>query len=407
MVDSEDEHSEDEQWAQWQKENEMMKQFVKLCEVGDLKGVEKALLSGTCVNSRPRYGSETGLIAALKQKHTAVVRLLLEQDGIDINGNHNNALYYASKHAENSDSLAMLKARPELVEVNEAFVDLCGDGDLEGVWKELQNGAHVNSVIKNDRGEIEKTALMAALELKNKDVRTAMVSLLLEQEGIDLNHHGRGENALYWASRYDVKIEYLDLVLAQPRFVAANIGFYFVELCAAGDLEGVKKLLEDGVDVNSLDLWNRTGLMAALERKQSEMAIFLLKQDGIDVNIGDKNGWTAMSFAADDDENSGCLAMLLAHPHMDEDNVNNIHQYGWTSLHSAVQSGAVRCLQLLLSDERSDPNMEYYDGYEGDTPLMLAVKYNHVGCVEVLLANPRVDVMTRDWRRKSKEEVSR
>ena len=57
---------------------------------------------------------------------------------------------------------------------------------------------------------------------------------------------------MYWASRYDVQIEYLDLVLAQPRFVAANIGFYFVELCAAGDLEGVKKLLEDGVDVNSL-----------------------------------------------------------------------------------------------------------------------------------------------------------
>ena len=180
----------------------MEKQFVKLCEVGDLKGVEKALLSGTCVNSRPRYGLETGLIAALKQKHTAVVRLLLEQDGIDINfpkyGNHNNALYYASKHDENSESLAMLRARPELVEVNEAFVDLCGDGDLEGVRKELQNGAHVNSVIENDRGEIKKTALMAALELKNKDVRTAMVSLLLEQEGIDLNHHGGLScNALY------------------------------------------------------------------------------------------------------------------------------------------------------------------------------------------------------------------
>ena len=111
-----------------------------------------------------------------------------------------------------------------------------------------------------------------------------------------------------------------------------------------------------------------------------------------------------VDFAADDDES---LAKLLARPDLDEDSVNNIYQYGWTSLHSAVQSGAVRCLQLLLSDERSDPNMEYYDGYEGDTPLMLAVKYNHVGCVEVLLANPRVDVMTRDWKRKSKEEVSR
>ena len=86
-----------------------MEQFVKLCEIGDLKGVEKALQSGTSVNSW--FGSKTGLIAALMQKHTAVVRLLLEQDGIDINfrpmwyDNHNNALYYASKHDENVHGL--------------------------------------------------------------------------------------------------------------------------------------------------------------------------------------------------------------------------------------------------------------------------------------------------------------
>ena len=55
---------------QRQKEMEMMEQFVKLCEVGDLKGVEKALQSGTSVNSW--FGSKTGLIAALMQKHTAV-----------------------------------------------------------------------------------------------------------------------------------------------------------------------------------------------------------------------------------------------------------------------------------------------------------------------------------------------
>ena len=63
------------------------------------------------------------------------------------------------------------------------------------------------------------------------------------------------------------------------------------------------------------------------------------------------------------------------------------------------------CVQLLLRDGRTDPNIKY--DRMGATPLMLAVKTNHVDCVELLLADPRVDLMTRDNYKRNKAEVSR
>ena len=77
---------------------------------------------------------------------------------------------------------------------------------------------------------------------------------------------------------------------------------------------------------------------------------------------------------------------------------------GRTALWEAVNYNAVRCVLLLLSDERTDPNIK---DDAGDTPLMIAVKWNDVACVELLLADPRVDLMTRDNYRRSEEEVAR
>ena len=198
-----------------------------------------------------------------------------------------------------------------------------------------------------------------------------------------------------------------------------------VKLSEAGDLDGVKQLLQLGVDVNSLgrdDIKTRklgwakndyrgtktmTALMVALNNKQTKVATLLLKQEGIDVNIEDKDGtgWNALFLAAWHDEIE-CLAMMLARPDMKMDSD------GYTTLHAAVQGGAARSVQLLLNDKRTDPNKEYAcrencGCFEGDTPIMLAVKYNHVDCVRVLLADPRVDLMTRDWSKKSDDEVAR
>ena len=60
----------------------------------------------------------------------------------------------------------------------EAFVDLCGHGDLDGVQAALRSGADVNS--RNEKGE---TPLIKAVSWR----RTAVALHLLEQDGIDIN----------------------------------------------------------------------------------------------------------------------------------------------------------------------------------------------------------------------------
>ena len=75
-----------------------------------------------------------------------------------------------------------------------------------------------------------------------------------------------------------------------------------------------------------------------------------------------------------------------------------------TALGFAVRRNAVNCVQLLISDKRTDPNLK---DNRGDSPLMVAVKHNRVACVELLLADPRVDLVTRDDYKRSEEEMAR
>jgi len=76
---------------------------------------------------------------------------------------------------------------------------------------------------------------------------------------------------------------------------------------------------------------------------------------------------------------------------------------GETPLRSAVWSGAPDCVELLINDDRTDPNIKGC----GESPLMLAIKRNNVECAALLLTDPRVDLMTRDAYRRSGEEVKR
>ena len=184
----------------------------------------------------------------------------------------------------------------------------------------------------------------------------------------------------------------------------------------------MRAALQSGVDVNSKDPDNEmTALMGAVKWNQPAVVSLLLVQEDIDVNsvyedggMGWDNGKTALHFAAGDDRISECLAMLLSRP--DLATLNQKDKYGRTPLFVAVSArprrpkggsgkGALRCVQLLLCDKRTDPNIKDLepDGYEsiiweGDSPLMFAVKWNLVDCVKLLLADPRVDLSEREER---------
>ena len=171
--------------------------------------------------------------------------------------------------------------------------------------------------------------------------------------------------------------------------------------------------------------------------ERTEVAILLLGEEGIDVNIVARGGETALHEAARHNKTSNCLAMLLARP----DLTTSVNQKDWggeTPLLLAVSRNAIVCVQLLISDKRVDPNIksdrtgnsplmlavkgnrvacvellisDCFDPNikcdDGNSPLMLAVKMNNVDLVELLLADPRVDLMTRDNYQRSGEEVAR
>ena len=183
----------------------------------------------------------------------------------------------------------------------------------------------------------------------------------------------------------------------------------FVGLCSEGDVEGVQAALQSGTDVNCRkgDGTRETGLMVALNRRKTAMARLLLEQEGIDINICDNYGRSALYYAAGCAENSECLAILLARPELSSQMVNkkNIGAVGGDNpLWWAVYNGAVECVILLVNDARTDLNIK--DG-GGKSPLMLAIKKNYVECVALLLPDPRVDLMTRDAYKRSGEEVKR
>lgn len=325
------------------------------------------------------------------------------------------------------------------------FVALCRDGDLEGVRAALQGGADVNTKFAD--------ILYGAMNgltwaLINK--HTEVASLLLAHE--------------------DIKADALERAKAVE----------FVYYCTRNELENVKSALQSGTDVNSRDEEFRngwTGLIAALHNGfNTELSSFLLRQDGIDVNFvgGHFDHWggsvghgiTALYAAVHNmclgHQSAECLAMLLARPDLTtinqktsdgpwtghavtplwlavhhqnvkavqlllsdnrtDPNIKNDGDYDYydadydeytylsscTPLSVAVNTDCVEIVELLLSDGRTDPNMKD-DGQraEGNSPLMLAVKKNRVACVKLLLADPRVDLMTKDNYRWTPKEMAR
>ncbi len=96
------------------------------------------------------------------------------------------------------------------------------------------------------------------------------------------------------------------LTLVCRGFLAAgpNDGYDLVKAAEKGDLDGIKKALAAGADVNAKDVWygplpdrGDTALMKACARGEMEIVRFLLSR-GADVRLRDKHGDSAFYYAA-------------------------------------------------------------------------------------------------------------
>lgn len=191
-----------------------------------------------------------------------------------------------------------------------------------------------------------------------------------------------------------------------------------IEACDDGNVKAVRAVLAGahGREVmNAKNALGNTGLSRALFARHEKVAKLLLATPGIDVNVRDEWGRTALHYLS----YSPAVRWLLAAPGID---VNARDFDGRTPLMGATGGGSEERLQLLLSDSRVDVNARDNDGntalhhantsdtckmllslessridvnamnHFGMTPLHRACKRYWPDIAEALLTDARVDV---------------
>ena len=130
------------------------------------------------------------------------------------------------------------------------LVDLCVNGDLEGVQAALARGDDVNAGTEENN-----TGLMAALS----EGHNSIVKVLLQQSSLDINRsNSHGFTAVHFACKND-NVANLRMLLGDPKLTSVNArnNFGWTPLMIAvcdGSVECVRELVRvEGVDLETMD----------------------------------------------------------------------------------------------------------------------------------------------------------
>jgi ankyrin repeat protein len=148
---------------------------------------------------------------------------------------------------------------------------------------------------------------------------------------------------------------------------------------ASGDADTVRKLLREGVDVNTRNQWGQTALFLACSYayRNAEL-IKVLLDAGADPNVRERWGGTVLVSAVGtaSDENRPPIVRELLRSHAD---VNVKDSSGMTPLMRAAFVGDVETVRILLG-AGADANVSDH----GETALKLARWKGHRGVMQVL-----------------------
>ena len=182
-----------------------------------------------------------------------------------------------------------------------------------------------------------------------------------------LNNHVYRFKTLDMLLHNEIRIRNAKTVYEQP----------LVEAATAGHTQIVKLLLDDGVDVNMQNRYGYTALSTASDKGHRDIVQLLLGVEGIDVNMQNSSGDTALTLASAKGHRD-IVQLLLGVEGID---VNVKNRYGDTALVIASSNGRRDIVQLLLGVEGIDVNMK--TSY-GDTALTLASRKGHKEIVQLL-----------------------
>lgn len=158
--------------------------------------------------------------------------------------------------------------------------------------------------------------------------------------------------------------------------IAAAAGVYedMEEALISGDTAWAIKLINRGMDVNSVDAAGNTLLMQTVNRDNQEFFDYLLKRRAR-INTRNRNGETALSLAA----YRGKLYFVQRLV----DSGADVNLYGWPPLIYSAFNGHTTVAEYLLK-KGAEVNATTENG---STALLFAARFGHIEVVELLLLN--------------------
>lgn len=142
-----------------------------------------------------------------------------------------------------------------------------------------------------------------------------------------------------------------------------------------GDIATVKKLVNEGADVNATDSSGRTALIEAAWGGYNEVVSFLIEK-GANVNACDNAGCTALMRAAE--EGHEAVVKTLAKSGADVNLCGKVR--GTTALMLASEQGHLKVIELLIEN---GAKINAIDQYE-ETALARAYRTNQTKAAEFL-----------------------
>ncbi len=179
------------------------------------------------------------------------------------------------------------------------------------------------------------------------------------------------------------------------------------QAAAQGNLTSVKAFLAQGININTQDERGNTALMQAVYGKHLHIITFLVEQ-GANVNLINKDGWSALLYASNRDifryllkhnadptvtAESGFNILMAAAYAGDKAtladfikqgaDINSKDKYAWSLLINAIKGGHFDVVKYLI-DNGANVNTKTVHGW---TPIMIAAEGENLAIIKYLVKN--------------------
>jgi len=342
---------------------------------------------GCDVNATAR-AQGSALTWAAREGHEEVVKMLLEQEGVNPDqadkGHCQTPLSWAAMNGHGG----VVKSLLEQKEVNPDRADKDGRTPIswaagsghDGVVKILLEQVEVNP------GQPDTVYGRRLLSWAAEGGHGGAVKLLLERVEVNPDHADRyGQTPISSAAsrghegvvkmlleREEVNPDQPDIYGGTPLSRAAEMGH-----------EGVVEMLLERVEVNPDrpdTMYSRTPISHAAMRGHARIVKLLLEQKEVNPDRADKEGRTPISWAAERGH-EGIVKVLLEQEEVNPDRPDTM--YSRTPIWWAAARRHEGIVKMLLEREDVDPNRA--DTKFGETPILWAAARGHEGVVKILL----------------------